>query len=83
MDLYGDNIYDPILTGAQLQAILSLVCNLLYKCTDRRGVCRYMYICFCVYIDIFKVKAPYLLYSKIFLSSFFICLFIHWFSWSL
>lgn len=59
MDLYVDNIYEPILTGAQLQDILSSICNLLYKCIDSRGVCKYMYMCLCVCIHIFKDKASH------------------------
>jgi len=68
VDLCVDKIYDSILTGGQLQVILSSVCNFLYKCTDGRDV--YMYICIglCIYIDVFKDKAPCLLHSKFSLS---------------
>lgn len=65
MDLYVDSIYEPILTGAQLQAILSSVCNLLYKCTHRRGVCICIYAC--VYAQTYLNTSPHISYTANFL----------------
>lgn len=77
MDFDVDNIYEPILTGVQLQVILSSVCNLLHKRT-LEGVRVGTRIYACVYIYTYlQTRSPYQFYSEFSLSSFFICLFIH------